>query len=510
MKKRPLIIFTFIVIMLAGICLPAFAADDSMPPLTDPNKWAGKKISVLTGSVSPEVAKEQFPTAECVSFDSTPDVIKSVIDGKTDALMYDLPTLRYAAAINPELTVELAKEEREHLAVVAPKNKKGQALIAEFNAWLASYKAAGKLDQLTKKWINDYQETADIAENVEFPAPKGTLNIVTAATCVPMEFIKDGKLVGFDIELMRDFCEDCGYGINFTDVNFSGLIAGVSSGKYDLGISCITVTEERKKSLLFSDTYYLSGHGIAYKSAEGNAAGFFSTIKSSFIKTFIKEDRWKLFADGILVTLQITCLSVIFGTLAGFLVHYICRKGNKIANAVSSFCRWLIQGMPIVVFLMILFYVIFGKSSLASIWIAVIAFSLLFTCAVQTLLENGEKAVDSGQTLAATALGYSPSQIFFMIILPQAARHFLPVYLGEIDSLLKSTAIVGYIAVVDLTRAGDLVRSITYDAFFPLIAVAILYFILSAVLKTIIRLLTRKTDPALRSEEEILKGVTIK
>jgi polar amino acid transport system substrate-binding protein len=163
--------------------------------------------------------------------------------------------------------------------------------------------------------------------------------------------------------------------------------------------------------------------------------------------------------------------------------------------------------MPMVVLLMILYYVIFGSSSISGSAVAVIGFTLTFGASVFGLLRMGVSAVDNGQYEAAYALGFSNPKTFFKIILPQAIPLVMPAYKGEIISLLKATAVVGYVAVQDLTKMGDIVRSRTYEAFFPLIAVTIIYFILEAILGLIIRLIMVKTNPKKRNLNNILKGL---
>jgi polar amino acid transport system substrate-binding protein len=198
---------------------------------------------------------------------------------------------------------------------------------------------------------------------------------------------------------------------------------------------------------------------------------------------------------------------VLLGTVIGFLVYLWCRRGGRIANRVTSFCVWLVQGMPVIVLLMILYYVILGKVSISGMWVSVIGFTLVFAAAVYSMILAGVKAVDFGQTEASYALGFTDRQTFFGIILPQAAQHFMPMYKAEIVSLIKATAVVGYIAVQDLTKMGDIVRSRTYEAFFPLVAVAVIYFVISAILTAIVSRITVSVDPEKRSEAEILKGV---
>ena len=127
---------------------------------------------------------------------------------------------------------------------------------------------------------------------------------------------------------------------------------------------------------------------------------------------------------------------------------------------------------------MILFYIVFGKSDINGVYVAVIGFVMTFASFVFGQLEITVENVDSGQTEAAYALGYSRNQTFFRIVLPQAMKMFIPTYSGEIVGLIKATSVVGYIAVNDLTKMGDIIRGNTYEAFFPLIAVAVIYFIL--------------------------------
>ena len=126
---------------------------------------------------------------------------------------------------------------------------------------------------------------------------------------------------------------------------------------------------------------------------------------------------------------------------------------------------------------------------------------------VLEIVSLGVGAVDRGQTEAAYTLGYTDRKAFFRVVLPQALPHFMPAYKGEITSLIKATAVVGYVAVQDLTKMGDIVRSRTYEAFFPLIAVAVIYFILAAVLTFLVRKIELRIDPKQRSREDILKGV---
>ena len=166
--------------------------------------------------------------------------------------------------------------------------------------------------------------------------------------------------------------------------------------------------------------------------------------------------------------------------------------------------------MPAVVLLMILYYIVFSKVEISGTAVSVVGFTLIFAAAVFGMIKAGVGAIDRGQMEAAYALGYPDRRAFYRVILPQALPHFMPAYKSAITEIIKATAIVGYVAVMDLTKIGDLVRSRTYDAFFPLIAVAAFYFILAAILIWIVNRIEIRIDPMRRKPEDILKGVKIR
>ena len=202
-------------------------------------------------------------------------------------------------------------------------------------------------------------------------------------------------------------------------------------------------------------------------------------------------------------------LSVIAGTILGFILFMACRNGNILANRIAGIGVFLVQGMPMVVLLMVLYYIVFGSIAISGIGVAVIGFTLTFSASVYGLIKIAVGTIDRGQYEAAYALGHSNRQTFYRVLLPQAIPHVLPAYKGEIVSLIKATAIVGYIAVQDLTKMGDIVRSRTYEAFFPLIAITVIYFVLEGLLRLLVSRISLNIDPRKRKTPDLLKGVKI-
>jgi polar amino acid transport system substrate-binding protein len=276
-------------------------------------------------------------------------------------------------------------------------------------------------------------------------------------------------------------------------------------------MSNLYYTKEHDEVLDFSDPVLYENVTVMVKdedSGDSGAGSFLDSVVNSFEKTFIRENRWKLLVKGTGITLLITLLSIIFGSILGFAVFMICRKGNPAANMITRLCIRLVQGLPVVVFLMILNYIIFGKVHIPGVFVSVICFTIIFGAAVYSMLKTGVGTVDRGQTEAAYALGYQENRmVFFHIVLPQAMPYILSSFIEQVKALIKATAIVGYIAVQDLTKMGDIIRSRTYDAFFPLIAVAVIYFILADILGFLAQRTGKMFDTKSRRHKKLLKGV---
>ena len=237
--------------------------------------------------------------------------------------------------------------------------------------------------------------------------------------------------------------------------------------------------------------------------------GFFQSLKSSFHKTFVKDSRWMLFADGAKVTLFMTVVSMLLGTCLGFILYLLCRDYSA-AKYLTELVGFIIGTTPTVLFLMILYYVVFGSWNISGIWVSVVAFSLLFGSSVYDMITDGIAAVGIQQYEGARALGYGKNQALFHVLLPQAGMHIFPRYKNEIIALIKETSIVGYIAVSDLTKMSDIVRNRTYEAFFPLISTAIIYFAITGILITLVKRIEIRIDPKRRTPEQIASGIQIK
>ena len=218
----------------------------------------------------------------------------------------------------------------------------------------------------------------------------------------------------------------------------------------------------------------------------------FSNVAESFSNNLIVEDRYRMILDGLQVTLLITLFAAVLGTILGGLVCWMRMSRRRWLQQVARVYIDLMRGTPVLVLLMLMYYVVMAPVDATGIVVAIVTFAMNTAAYISEMLRTTIQGIDRGQTEAGLALGFTQRQTFFRIVLPQVVRAVMPVYQGEIISLLKGTSIVGYIAVADMTRASDLIRSRTFDAFFPLIVTAIIYFVMAWLIGMLLQSLVQR------------------
>lgn len=506
-KQRKSFIFaiTFLMLsLLSGTC--AVYADSG-----EISSFNEGTIGVIDGSIYAGYSRELFPDAQIDSYPSFLDLFQCVKQGKIDAFMIDLPNYNAAKRTETGISYITVPDLSVDIGYAFGKDENGDNLKFQMDAFLDELRADGTMDTLMEKWCGEVEPTETLAVP-EFAADGKELKVALDLSRKPFVYLLNEEYAGFEVEVLYRFCEKYGYRPEIESAQWTAGVAGLKEGKYDV-LSCgIYITEERKESVNFCEPYLVADVVMVVPEEVEETGDFMTSLKNSFEKTFIRENRWKLIVEGVVVTLLISFLAAAGGTLFGFAVYMLTRAENKgVSKSAKIFAKIysrIIAGTPALVILMILFYVVFGKTELDGIVVAVIGFILVFGSFVYNHLTLTVNSVDYGQTEAAYALGYTRNKAFFKIILPQALKVFAPTYTGEVVGLIKATSVVGYIAVNDLTKVGDIIRSNTYEAFFPLIAVAVIYFIITWIVGDILGALGRKFDTKRRKDENILKGVT--
>lgn len=493
-----------IVSLLLAVFCPVLPASDITSQSIE--SFNGKNIGVQTAVLYEELIMDRVPDTTFQYYTMPTDMIQALKSGKISAYLIEGVGYGVHKLNHPEL--ETLDEIPGYIdaTMIVGNNDRQATLIAQLNEFIGTCAADGTSDSMYDYWINNFDPETSTCDIGGFTGENGTIDVAIEGGYEPFSFVSNGQLAGYDVEFICRFSRAYGYTPVFYEVPFEAIAPGVETGKYDIGMN-IVVSEERNETGTLTDIYYSCPVVLVVLGEEVSEEGFFARIGASFFKTFIRENRWKLFLQGAGVTILINLCSIFAGTVLGFAVFMLCRHGNPVANRITDFFLWLIHGMPTVLLLMILYYIVFGASRLSGMWVSVVGFTLIFACSMIDMLRVGCNAIGRGQFEASTALGYSDSQSFFKIILPQAAQHFLPIYKNEIVTLIKETSVVGYIAVLDLTKISDLVRSRTYEAFFPLISTAIMYFVIAAVMVAIVKRIQISINPKRRPQEKILKGI---
>lgn len=235
---------------------------------------------------------------------------------------------------------------------------------------------------------------------------------------------------------------------------------------------------------------------------------FFNDLKRQFILNFIEKDRWKLMVTGLENTLKITIVAALIGIVIGILLasirstydkqyetlkkhkgvkYYVLRTLNFIAQIYLT----VIRGTPVVVQLLIAFFIIFASAK-NGVTIAMLAFGINSGAYVAEIFRGGIMAIDNGQFEAGYSLGFNYFQTMIFIVIPQVLKNVLPMLLNEFIALLKETSVAGYVAVTDITRAGNVIRGTTFSPFMPLIAVALFYLIMVMILTQVVKRVERR------------------
>ena len=228
---------------------------------------------------------------------------------------------------------------------------------------------------------------------------------------------------------------------------------------------------------------------------------------ADFVTCFITKDRWKYIVKGLGNTIQIALAAVLLGILIGTVVAIIRSTHDKtretmrpgpgrvLLNIADFLCKiylTVIRGTPVVVQLLIIYFVVFGSTRIDKVPVAIMAFGINSGAYVAEIFRSGIMSIDPGQMEAGRSLGFNYAQTMWYVIMPQAFKTVLPTLCNEFISLLKETSVSGYIAIQDLTKGGDIIRSRTYSAFMPLIAVALVYLVIVMIFTKLIQILERR------------------
>lgn len=437
------------------------------------------RIGVLIATWQENYARQHFPEARTIPLTNTTDLISLLRNRDCDVVFLARPVCLYILKESPDLA--FLSEQAASTSVSVGFSPEDTLLRFEFNKFLKEIIQSGIHAQMVDRWLERTDGTMPVFP--EAPVNSEIIRIGTTCMDVPFTFYQDNQPAGFDIEMARRFAAWLGKKPEFVISDFSGMLAGMSAGKMDMMANYIMVTEERSKKYSFSDSYLTTWSSMITLGdrlenalqAEKSRPG----IGERFYNNLIRDKRYMLLWSGLLITLLTAFLSAFGGTLTGILICFMRMSRLKFVSFLARAYIVFFRGIPQVVLLMLMYYVVFATTGINGVSVSVITFSLIFGAYVSEMFRTSIESIPKGQTEAGVALGFSRMHTFVYIVLPQALRRVYPVYKGELIALIKLTSIVGYIAVQDLTKASDLIRSRTFDAFFPLIVISVIYFLLA-------------------------------
>lgn len=593
----------------------------------------GKKVAVQEGTtgdilVTPGEDNTVITDESTVvkRFKKGTDAVLDLKNGAVDAVVIDAnPAEEFVKANKNKLVSFADNTSVEDYAIAVSKDK--PELLKDLNEGLKKIKENGTYDKLVAEYIG-----GSYTEPVE---SKGTLTVGTNAEFPPFEYINDdGEIDGFDVALIKAIGKRAGYDVKMVNMEFKSLIGSIQTGGLDASIAGMTVTEERKLSVNFTDSYYeavqyiivrkdsditqlsdLNGKKIAVQEgttgdilvtpgedntvitdtatevkrfkkgtdavldlkngavdavvidanpaqefvkanpddlkcipddtsieyyaiainkektdiladlnkalqeikedgtydelvdtyinqkedaaddAAAEESNWFVSFAAKCKRIFIDTNGYKLLLDGLKTTLILTVASVTVGIVLGFVIALLklseVRKGHKtLASRVAGLYIDILRGTPVIVQLMIIYMVLFRNQM--GIIAAIVTFGINSSAYVAEIVRAGIMAVDHGQMEGGRSLGFSYGQTMRYIIVPQAIKNILPALCNEFIALLKETSVVGYVAIQDLTKASDFIISRTYETFLPLLAIAVIYYIIVKVLSKLFGVLERR------------------
>ena len=475
---------------------------------TDANQLSDKTIGVAVGATFEDTIRLEYPDATIKLFSSTADMIQALYEGKIDAFAGSRSGYYVLHETHPEILALEPKVASIDVGYCFSGSGKGEQLLLQMDEYLEENRDTQEYQQLVGLWISEgMDDPRRVIDRDGLSGENGTIVVAMSSTKAPFSYRKDGEFVGFEVAILYDFCRQYGYIPKIVDVNEDGLFAGLTTGIYDMGCGGIIINEERKRTTAFSEPSVVGSLILmTYDMSSVPASNPIEGIRDSFTRTFLKDHRWRLLAAGMGTTLMITFVSAVLGLLLGFAMYRfpLVWKKDTLIYLIENFVR-LTEDMPMVLFLMILFYIVF--TGLDGIPVAVIGCTLLFGADVYLIFQNRMKLISEGEREAAKALGYTEKQSFYLLFLPGIRAQLANGIGNAAAALLKSTAVVGYIAVNDLTKMSDLIRSYTYEAFFPLLTTAFIYFVMMKLVLVIVKWIVARLDPAYPGRKTLMKGI---
>ena len=462
-------------IAMAAVLLLSCGQADRLPLITQESDLAGCEIGIVTSASHAGGVQRVFPESEILYFEDLGAMCLALEKGKIDAMVCMKQGSDELLLRHPGFRELPSAEMLDTASVCFSPDRRD--LADAFNTFLSEIKADGTYDAMRHNWFGE-----DAPRKMFHPAPvEGEpLRVGVETGQSFLTIVRENEPAGFEPELLQRFGIWCSRPVELVEMSGGGMIPALLSGRIDAAASGITPTRERSRRMLFSDPYDISPLSVIVRGQDHGAS--FASFKENLHTSIIAEKRYLLILNGLLITLAITLSAVLFGGILGILLCLMKRRGpvwmKKFAHGYCVF----VEAIPIVVLLLFMFYVVFAATDITALTVAIITFSLHFAAGACESLDASISDVDPGQWDGGLALGFTRFQTLYYVIFPQALFSLIPRFKGIAIALIENTAIVGFIALKDMTKVTDIIRSQTYDSLIPLVIVGVIYYLIARLL----------------------------
>ena len=481
-----------------------FSSCDNKKEVYNPQTYdelKGHTVCYLEGSIQQDYALNYLKDRgiNFVSYGDATDCMLALNEGKAD-VFFGASLYAYNDAFHRQ-HLKVGKLLDDIDAPYAFGVKKGNTRLTEdINAFQDSLAATGEMQKIIDRWFdvnNTDFHSCVVVEPTDGKPVKGNngriLRLGISGVKPPTSILINNKWTGCEVEIMQRYAASRGMLLQIDTYDFGNLIPALQADKIDVVASTLAINDERKSKIDFTDSHASVKAGFIIADPEYvSSKTWWEGLKESVYYSLIVENRWKLLTDGFWVTLLISFSALILGSLLGGVICWLTMNRRRTLRLTGKAYLYFVRNIPMLVLLMILFYVVFAHAGLPAVVVAIIAFGMNSAAYISEIYRAGIQSIDPGQREAGLAMGFSPVQTFFNFIAPQAIHKSLPVFKNEAVSLLKGTSIVGYISVIDLTKASDLIRSASFEAFLPLLVISAVYFLLAWLFTSLIDLLAKR------------------
>ena len=386
-------------------------------------------------------------------------------------------------------------------------------VLDRFNLFVANLSNEGTLAEIQDRWMRNVSIHSSQMPIIPLVRGNEVLRVATSGKTRPFSFYDENHdPFGFCIEMARRFAAGEGMTLELILLDLPEIIPFIRNGGADLGLDLFQIKSEFEEFVLYSDPIFQGNAAIivlneTHVTLAHKIQDIIEYFSESIERNFIMHNRWQLLVEGFRLTMLISFASYILGTIFGCFIFFLCAHKNKFLKFIGTIYYEFICRTPNVVLLLIAFYILFARTTFSNVLIAIFVFTMIASTDIARCLKNAFSQINMQEKEIARSLGFTPFGAYVYVIYPQVVRHGIEEYTKGFIYILKTTAILGYIAIQDLTRAVEIIRSRTFDPFFPLLFATLIYILVISIFVYIFKYIAKRINTDKRHINPFQEGV---